>query len=396
MNIVWRLLRRNISAGQIVGYAVANLVGLAIVLTAIQFYRDINNVWEAEDSFMTSDYLVITKSVSMLNSIGSGEETSFNQDEINDIKAQPWAKKVGTFTAADYNVYASLDLGGRSMSTYLFFESIPDEFFDISPRDWSFDPENPVIPIVMSKDYLTLYNFGFAASRGLPQLSESLIGRVPLTIGLAGNDQAEKFTGRIVGFSSRLNTIAVPQQFMDWANQRYGTGETAAPSRVIIEVSKPGDPVVTDYLDAHGYEPAGDKVNNGKASYFLNVVTGIVIAVGAIISLLAFFILLLSIYLLLQKNRRTLHDLMLLGYTPWNVAKYYYIMVSSVNVLVLIVGVVTMVIGSTYWNGQLEQLGVTGSSHIPTIIVGIVIMAAITVGNIIAIRLTVKSYFHDN
>ena len=35
--IVWLLLRRNISAGQIAGYALANFIGLAIVLCAIQF-----------------------------------------------------------------------------------------------------------------------------------------------------------------------------------------------------------------------------------------------------------------------------------------------------------------------------------------------------------------------
>lgn len=60
-NIVWRLLRRNISAGQLAGYALANFVGLAIVLTAIQFYRDINNVWDADDSFISRDYLIISK-----------------------------------------------------------------------------------------------------------------------------------------------------------------------------------------------------------------------------------------------------------------------------------------------------------------------------------------------
>ena len=44
-DIVWRLLKRNISAGQLIGYAVANFVGLSIVLTAIQFYRDVTAVW---------------------------------------------------------------------------------------------------------------------------------------------------------------------------------------------------------------------------------------------------------------------------------------------------------------------------------------------------------------
>ena len=58
-NIVWRLLRKNISAAQIAGYAIANLVGLSIVLTAIQFYRDVNSLWNKEDSFISKDYMII-------------------------------------------------------------------------------------------------------------------------------------------------------------------------------------------------------------------------------------------------------------------------------------------------------------------------------------------------
>ncbi len=40
-NPIRRLLRRNISGGQIAGYAIANLAGLVIVLTALQFYDNI-------------------------------------------------------------------------------------------------------------------------------------------------------------------------------------------------------------------------------------------------------------------------------------------------------------------------------------------------------------------
>ena len=66
-SIVWCLLRRNISVGQLAGYAIANLVGLAIVLTAIQFYRDVTTVWDSEDSFISRDYLIISKRVEGIN-----------------------------------------------------------------------------------------------------------------------------------------------------------------------------------------------------------------------------------------------------------------------------------------------------------------------------------------
>lgn len=59
-NTVWRLLRHNISAGQIAGYALASFVGLAIVLTAIQFYRDVSSVWNDDDSFISKDYLILS------------------------------------------------------------------------------------------------------------------------------------------------------------------------------------------------------------------------------------------------------------------------------------------------------------------------------------------------
>lgn len=391
-NMVWRLLRRNISAGQLAGYALANFVGLAIVLTALQFYRDVTTVWDEDDSFMTRDYTVVSHKVTGLGSL-TGSSDGFSEGDIAGLGAQPWVRRVDAFTASAYNVSASVEMGGRGMSTALFFESIPDEFFDALPSDWTFDPSNPVIPVILSKDYLSLYNFGFASSRGLPQLSEAMIGMVPLRVSVSGNGRQQWFPARIVGFSSRLNTIAVPQQFMDWANARFGEGPVAEPSRLIVELSRPGDPAIKEYMDSHGYEMSGDNADNGKASYFLTVVTGVVVAVGAVISLLSFFILMLSIYLLLQKNRDKLHDLMLLGYSPAAVSRYYAIIVVAVNAVVLALSITAMLVGRAAWQSPLSRLGIDVSSPWMTILTGIVIMTVITAVNLAAIRRAMRRYF---
>lgn len=392
-DLVWRLLRKNVSVAQIAGYAVANLVGLAIVLTAIQFYRDINEVWEAEDSFFSKDYMIISKRVSDLNLfIG---KTSFSESEIDDLKAQPWVRKVGRFSSAAFDVRAAVNIGGRGLSSALFLESIPDEFFDVKPQDWGFEPGQREVPIILSKDYLTLYNFGFASSRGLPQLSEASIGKVPLTLYMSrnGDSVTEAFDARVVGFSSRMNTIAVPQEFLEWANNRYAIEKENSPSRLIVEVNTPGDPVISQYLADNNYEVAGDKVDNGKASYFLSIITAVVVSVGAVISVLAFFILLLSIYLLLQKNKEKLHDLMQLGYSPAQVARNYYILVGVVNGVVLVLSVAVMLIASAMWSAPLNGLGVDGASPVVSVVVGVVIMASITVGNFVAISRNVRRNF---
>lgn len=392
--LVWRLLRRNISAGQIAGYALATLVGLSIVLCAVRFYGDVSSAFNTDDGILSKDYMVISKRVSALNTVGRGGDTFFTPAETEELSRQPWVRSVGAFTAANFNVYMSVDLGGRSMSTYMFLESIPDKFLDVSPSDWRFDPSRPEVPIIMSKEYLALYNFGFAASRGMPQLSETVMARVPLSITVSGNGRSMKIPGRIVGFSSRLNTLAVPQDFMEWANKEFAPpGKEEQPSRLIVEVSKPGDPAIDRFMRINGYDVAGDKADNSRANYFLTLVTAIVIAIGSVISILAFFILMLSIFLLLQKNRRKLHDLMLLGYSPRQAARPYNLLVLSVNVAVLVLSIVITECAAAWWNPRLADIGVPNGSPLPALLTGLCIMAVVTVANLLTIRRLVRRNF---
>ncbi len=396
-NIVWRLLRRNISVGQIAGYALANLVGLAIVLTAIQFYRDVTSVWDDEDSFISEDYIIISKKVSGLGSLmgGGGNATRFSEEELVDIASRPWARKVGRFNSAAFNVYAKVSFGGSSMGSDLFLESIPDDFFDVSPKGWDYEPgKSEFVPVIISKDYLSLYNFGFATSRGMPQVSEEVIGMVPLQFSLSGNGRQEWVNARIVGFSSRLNTIAVPEEFMDWANKEFSSAAPELPSRLIVMLDKPGDPEVESYLEEHDYETAGDRAANGKAAYFLSLVTSVVIAVGLVISLLAFFILLLSIYLLLQKNSEKINQLMQLGYSPRQVARYYHIIIICVNFAVLLVALAAMLTASHYWREPLSTLGVDPTAPWLTIGIGAGIVLLITAGNLTAVSRAVRKRFY--
>ena len=385
--LMWKLLRKHISASQLVGFSIASLIGLTIVILAVQFYQDVKPVFSDEESFIKKDYLIVTRRVSTAGTLLGGKN-EFSPEAIADIQSQPWCRKVGKFSSNDYGLYATVSVSGvgQSMGTMLFFESIPTEFIDVDSRDWKFDPSRPEVPVIMSRDYLTLYNFGFAASQGLPQLSEGIVSKVPIQFTLRGNGLNETINGRIVGFSNRLNTIVVPEQFMQWSNNRYGSGLERNPSRLIVEVNSPGDVKIQRYLDDHGYQVAGDKMQQGKSQYFLNLVVTIVIIVGIIISLLSFFVLMLSIYLLLQKNTRKLQDLLLLGYSPAQVSRTYIGMVVAINVAVLVVAIVVMLVARLCYLPDLKALGATGGTVTVAIVVAIVIMSLITAGNILAIR----------
>ncbi len=388
--LMWKLLRKHVSVGQFVGFSLANLIGLSIVIVALQFYSDVRPVFEDEEGFLKKDYLVITRKVSGAGALLGGS-ASFDESAISDLKSQSWVRSVGKFSTSSYAIYASVNVGGgRAMRTQFFFESLPSEYIDVSQDEWDYTPGG-VIPVIMSKDYLSLYNFGYATSVGMPQISEGMAEMIPLLFTLTGNGRSDSFSGRIVGFSNRLNTVIVPEDFMRWSNEQYGDGTEAEPARLIVEVNSPGDVRIDEYMKEHRYEVSGDKANSSKANYFLTIVVAIVIAVGVLISALSFFVLMLSIYLLLQKNVRKLKDLLLLGYSPAEVSAPYVRMVVVINGLVLVLSVLLMLAARMYYLPLLRAMGVDGATLWPSIGIGVLLMLAITIGNVLAIRRKVRS-----
>lgn len=385
--MLWKLLKQHISVAQLAGFFLANLCGMVIVLLSVQFYKDVLPVFTQGDSFMKKDYLILSKKVSTLGSL-VGKSNTFSAGDVDEIKKQPFTAEVGAFKPTQFRVSAGMGVQGMQMSTDMFFESVPDRFVDAKLDRWKFDASQEVIPIIVPRNYLNLYNFGFAQSRNLPKISEGLVGMVNLDIRLMGNGQVKVMKGNIVGFSDRLNTILVPETFVDWANKVYGTGQQTEPSRLIVEVHNPADERIARFLKEKGYETEGDKADAGKTAWFLKLIVGIVMSVGLIISILSFYILILSIYLLLQKNTKKLENLLLIGYSPACVARPYQVLSAAVNLLVLILSlVVVCLIRGEYLdvvNGLFPDLNPGGL--LPSCLVGGILFVAVTILNAIIVR----------
>ena len=223
--MVWKLLKRHLSIVQFVGFFLANLLGMFIVLLSIQFYQDVKPLFSQEDGLMKKEYMILSKRVSTLGSLVK-KSSGFTSEDVDEIKNQPFVKNVGAFTPGHFNVSAGVSMaGGMGMSTQMFFESVPDAYIDVKSADWRFDERSDFLPIILPRNYLNLYNFGFAQSRNLPQLSEGVLGLVNVDIHISGNGKSRSFKGNIVGFSNRLNTILVPDRFMQWANGEFGNRE---------------------------------------------------------------------------------------------------------------------------------------------------------------------------
>lgn len=388
-NLVWKLLRQHISIGQLTGFFFANLFGMVIVLLSAQFYKDVVPIFTEGDSFMKKEYMIATKKVSTLGSL-AGKNNAFSSEEIEELKRQPFTQSVGTFTPSQFKVSAGLAMqsAGVHLSTEMFFEAVPDEFVDVSLDQWHFDESSHTIPIIIPRNYLNLYNFGFAQSRSLPKLSEGVMSLIQMNIRIKGNGQVEEYKGNIVGFSNRLNTILVPQSFMDEANKNFAPNSQPAPSRLIIEVNNPADASIAKYFQQKGYETEDGKLDAGKTTYFLRLIVGIVLAVGLFISLLSFYLLMLSIFLLLQKNTMKLESLLLIGYSPSKVALPYQILTLGLNLVVLLLSVSLVSWIRTSYLTTLDLLfpQMSVGTLCPTIVIGIFIFLLVSTINMIVLK----------
>ena len=158
-------------------------------------------------------------------------------------------------------------------------------------------------------------------------------------------------------------------------------------------MKNPADTAVSDYFQQQHYESEGDGLDAGKTTHFLRLITGIVMGVGLFISILSFYILMLSIFLLLQKNTVKLENLLLIGYSPNRVALPYNILTCGLNLAVLILSVggvawvrsyYTEIIGALF--PQLE----TGTL-LPCWTAGCLLCLAVSSLNIVMIRRKIMS-----
>lgn len=396
MRLVWKLLRQHISVPQFAGFFFANLVGMLIVLLGFQFYHDVLPVFTAKDSFLKADYLILSKRVGTAD-VFTGRDHEFSGSEIDDLSAQPFVTDVGKFTSTNYRVDASLSVNGIPlMKTDFFFESVPDDFVDVSSSEWEYKPGDKRVPIILPRSYINMYNFGFAQTRSLPKISEGLLGMIDLGVLIRGNGQEERFHGKVIGFSNRLNTILVPQSFMDWSNARFAPGEPTKSTRLIVQVGNPADERVTTYLEKKGYEVESDKLAAEKTTYFLRMVVSLVMVVGLVISVLSFYILMLSVYLLVQKNASKLENLLLIGYSPARVAMPYQVLTIALNVAVLFMAWALLSVARGYYMDILTTLfpQMESGGLWPSIVAGLILFLAVSVLNVIVVRRKVMRVWH--
>lgn len=333
-----KILWGNQDSKQIWGAIIGAFLGLFLLLSAIQLYHDIRSLTEGKGE---DRYVLINKKVNIFNTLGAS--SAFSQAEIDTLGQQDFITNIGQFTPNTFQVSASSSMLG--FYTELFFEAVEDEYLDIQPRKFKWKEGQQEIPVIISRDYLALYNFGFAPSQGLPQFTQNTIKKVSVDITLKGQGLRQTLSGRIVGFSDRINSVLVPQNFMDWANGKFGNNSKNNVSRLILATDNPYSPTLQQFLKDQNFEVASGKLIGGQVGMVINIVLGLVAFIGLIITILSILVFMLNFELVISRAQADIGLLMQLGYQPKQISELLIKRLLRIFGAVLLAALLLLLIG---------------------------------------------------
>ena len=398
--LLYKLLLSKISPMQFAGFVLANIVGATIILLGVRAYADFSATMEDPEGAIANNFIVIAPPVSSLSTAlqatGLREKSnSFSKRQIEEISSLPGVESAGVFRSANFKVNAGFVLGGNAWETVMFVESVPDEFLDLDLESWTADLDSPLVPIVLPRAYLNVLNYAVSASRrDIPQIGESLITSIPMTLEFRGNHRQGFFKARVVGFTDRINTILVPDDFLAAATERFGEPGSEAPvNRMILKPNGKDDDGLLKYLSDAGYMFDGSGQDSFKVVTLAKGIALFAILQGLLISLLSFFLLVVSIHLLIEKNRDKNSALLTLGYTRNEICRPYIVASMVLDLLSLVAATLLALWLYRYFGSLLQSYnpGFSGIGAWITLVVAGAMFVVFTLIHYLLVRSQVRN-----
>jgi len=293
-------------------------IGVLLLLVSMQMFVNIQQLLSENTPRKSGgyDFISISKTITNAN---MGKDNSFTNEDLLKLKEQPTIAGVAPLISNKFRVRATAgDI--IPFSTDLFLESINENFIDTLPPSFTWQPGQMVVPIIFSSDFLEMYNV-FAPAQGLPQLSAKTISSVNIILECSGPYGSQNFKGNVVALSDRINSLLVPQTFMNWSNFYFIHDTTVHASRVYIKTKDANDPKLINYLDQQDYHLNKDKVKFSRIKSILQNIVSALGVFGILVIVLALMLFSFYLQLMIAKSKDNLRLLLTLGYSPKWLAK---------------------------------------------------------------------------
>lgn len=310
-----------------------------LVLSCIQLYVNANALFGKKSS--DSNYWITLSKTITPDNIGRKELIGFNDTDIAELKKWSEVKDIFPVVSNDFKVSAD---GGNFIPFYtdMYLEAVENEAIDV--KDLSeFKVKDNTIPIIISREYLNLYNYGFALNQGLPQITEEFAKKIEVNINLTLKDKNLKYRGKLIGLSDRIHSVLVPKQFLDSINSTQTFSQTHKNifTRVLVKVNDANDQDLIAKMNQKGYESNQESLRSAKIKGKLFLVLRTIAYIGIFIFLLCVFMIVNFIKMEFLEQQEAVSIKYSLGYSPKKmvstISRFFSINVGIVILISLVI-----------------------------------------------------------
>ena len=107
----------------------------------------------------------------------------------------------------------------------------------------------------------------------------------------------------------------MPENFIDWANENYGVKKEIKPNKILVEFRDPNNKDILNFFKKNNYEINKKDLEINKLTNIFKLAFIVVFIISIVIILLSIAFVILSINLIFQRNKTTLINLSLIGFS---------------------------------------------------------------------------------
>ncbi|MEG0761740.1 MAG: hypothetical protein RR411_09705 [Chryseobacterium sp.] len=291
-------------------------IAFILVLSCLQLYDNANRLF-GNKSNDSNYWLTFSKKITPDN-IGRKELLGFNEHDIAKIKQWQEVKDVHPFSANEFRASAN---GGDFIPFYtdLYFEGLNLKAIDVPLTEEEFQVKGDEIPIIISREYLNLYNYGFALNQGLPQISEDFAKKIEVNINIVVNKENKTYKGKMIGLSDRIHSVLIPKKFLDSLNLAEKPQLANQPkiyNRVLVQVNDSGDEALISKMKENNYESNQESLRSAKIKSKLFLVLKAIAILGIFIFALCLYIIVSFVKIQFLEKQEEVSIKNTLGYSP--------------------------------------------------------------------------------
>lgn len=351
-----KLLFKNQDRKQLIIAMVGAFLGITFLITSIHYLIKVNEFGEGTE-ILGPNTIIVQKKVTSSTTLGLSK-SDFSQKEMDDIKKERFVIDVKPIIANNFNLWFQTDDKRiPEFKTNLFIQTVDEDFLDTDPNKWKWKPGDKSLPVIMPRDFIVMLNT-FASASGINQVSDELAMEAGFKFMISNNEgEKEWIPVHIIGFTSEVSAVLVPESFMTYGNDNYAVDEEQKVTQIMISGKENEFGLVEDLLVKKGLESKDSQMIVGRLKSMVGTLFFVVLSISIIAVFVSGLVLIQYMQLLMSKNAYEVRTLLRMGYHPKVVINNFFLYFSKVFGIVMGLGLMCFFLFKLYLDKMFESGG---------------------------------------